>query len=103
MGPKRTKKLSSDFIEDSNNEETEKLSQGKKPAESGGETFFELSKTRRVTIRSWKGSKLIDIREYWSETKDGDSELKPGKKGISLTVEQWKALMEVAPQINELL
>lgn len=28
-----------------------------------GEAYFELAKTRRVTVRSFKGAKLIDIRE----------------------------------------
>jgi Transcriptional Coactivator p15 (PC4) len=42
-----------------------------------------------VTLNTFKGSTLVDIREYY-ETKGG--ELKPGQKGISLTTEQWQIL-----------
>lgn len=64
-----------------------------------GETFFELSKTRRVTLRQWKGKALVDIREFWGEP----SNLKPGKKGISLTAEQWRQLAKIAPAISRRL
>lgn len=56
-----------------------------------GEAYFELARTRRVTVRSFKGAKLIDIREFYE--KNGN--LEPGKKGISLSSEQYKALKEI--------
>ncbi|KAI0256321.1 transcriptional Coactivator p15-domain-containing protein [Lactifluus subvellereus] len=66
---------------------------------SEGDKYVDLGKKRRVTVRSFKGATLVDIREYYGA--EGDE--KPGKKGISLTVEQWKSLMEASGDINDLL
>lgn len=66
---------------------------------SDGGSYVELGKKKRVTVREFKGSTLIDIREYYGS----EGEEKPGKKGISLSVEQWKNLMEASDAINSLL
>ncbi|KAL5523756.1 hypothetical protein ACEPAG_7929 [Sanghuangporus baumii] len=55
---------------------------------SDGEKFVDLGKKRRVTVRSFKGSVLVDIREFYGK----DDDLQPGKKGISLSPEQWAEL-----------
>jgi hypothetical protein len=49
-----------------------------------GEKYIELGKKKRVTARNFKGAALLDIREFWGS--EGDE--KPGKKGISLNLEQ---------------
>ena len=49
-----------------------------------GDKYIELGKKKRATVRSFKGTPLVDIREFYGA--DGDE--KPGKKGISLTLEQ---------------
>lgn len=54
---------------------------------------------RRVTVRQFKGKSLIDIREYYEK----DDEWLPGKKGISLTVAQWEALVASFDSINAAL
>ncbi|PFH51494.1 hypothetical protein AMATHDRAFT_2951 [Amanita thiersii Skay4041] len=64
-----------------------------------GESYIELGKKRRVTIRSFKGSPLIDIREYYPS----EGVEKPGKKGISLTVEQWNIIKSNIAVIDKLL
>ncbi|TDH72909.1 hypothetical protein CCR75_008306 [Bremia lactucae] len=58
---------------------------------------FVLSRKRRVTVRKWKGMKLIDIREFY----DDQNVAKPGKKGISLSPEQWEKLNDFSDAINE--
>lgn len=44
-----------------------------------GEQYWELGGKKRVTVRTWKGRKLIDIREFYG---DDSKDLKPGKKGM---------------------
>lgn len=56
-----------------------------------------LEKQRQVRINEFRGRKLIDIREYYEK----NGEMLPGKKGISLSIEQWKKLLKVADEINK--
>ncbi|KAG9107020.1 hypothetical protein FRC07_008706 [Ceratobasidium sp. 392] len=97
MPPKRKAQVESD-AEASAPEETEVLAKKSPPSsrivvpvpekqtDAEGNTYFEISGKRRVTIRSFNGLKLVDIREMYSDKATG--ELKPGKKGISLAEEQ---------------
>ncbi|KAM3728067.1 Activated RNA polymerase II transcriptional coactivator [Dirofilaria immitis] len=66
-----------------------------------GEEMFELGKMRFVTVRSFKGKALIDIREYYQDK--GSGELKPGRKGISLSEEQYQRLKIIMGDIDEKL
>lgn len=58
---------------------------------SDGESYFKLSGSKRLTVRKWKSQILIDIREFYQ---DKAGEWRPGKKGISLTLEQYQALKD---------
>merc|ERR1712093_225341 len=63
------------------------------------EKFWELSKgnkPRRVTISDFKGNKLINLRGFYE--KDGN--FLPGSKGLSLTIDQYKNLLNAIPTIN---
>ncbi|XP_071488483.1 activated RNA polymerase II transcriptional coactivator p15-like [Diadema setosum] len=76
----------------------------KKPAKKASSddndvsSMFSLSRQRFVNVREFRGKVLVDIREYY-EPEIGD--LKPGKKGISLTVDQWRKLTNQIDEINE--
>mmetsp|Transcript_6223 Transcript_6223/g.11438 ORF Transcript_6223/g.11438 Transcript_6223/m.11438 type:complete len:203 (-) Transcript_6223:168-776(-) len=58
---------------------------------------FSLSAKRRAQVSKYKGMLMVGIREVY--TKDG-KEL-PGKKGISLTLDQWKKLVECSKSIDQ--
>lgn len=68
----------------------------KKSAESK-EPEFTLDKNRLVRVRTFKGKAYIDIREYYQK----DGAMLPGKKGISLSPEQWRKLLENVDGINK--
>ncbi|XP_031280667.1 RNA polymerase II transcriptional coactivator KIWI-like isoform X3 [Pistacia vera] len=54
---------------------------------------------RRVSVRNWQGKIWIDIREFF--VKDGKQF--PGKKGISLSVDQWNILRDHVEAIDRAL
>lgn len=54
---------------------------------------------RRVTISSFRGKTQVNVREYYE--KDGQ-EL-PGKKGISMPVDQFAAIISILPDIEQAL
>uniref|UniRef100_A0A8I6AUU4 Activated RNA polymerase II transcriptional coactivator p15 n=1 Tax=Rattus norvegicus TaxID=10116 RepID=A0A8I6AUU4_RAT len=58
---------------------------------------FQIGKVRYVSVRDFKGKILIGIREYWM---DSDGEMKPGRKGISLNMEQWSQLKEQISDVD---
>ncbi|PCH43594.1 PC4-domain-containing protein [Wolfiporia cocos MD-104 SS10] len=67
-------------------------------ANDEGEKYIDLGKKRRATVRSFKGTVFLDIREYYGA--EGDE--KPGKKGISLSLEQWQSLKNASDAIDTL-
>lgn len=54
---------------------------------------------RRVTISKFRGKTLVNLREYYE--KDGQ-EL-PGKKGISMPMDQFAAFVKILPDIEKCL
>ncbi|EGV97065.1 activated RNA polymerase II transcriptional coactivator p15 [Cricetulus griseus] len=60
--------------------------------------IFQIGKMRYISVRDFKGLILIDIREYWM---DSEGEMKLGRKGISLNVEQWSQLKEQISDIDD--
>lgn len=69
-----------------------------KATTSSEEPTFEISGKRRVTVRKYRSSILIDIREYYEDKASGED--RPGKKGISLTRDQYEKLKELLPEID---
>ncbi|KAL6899215.1 hypothetical protein ACP4OV_005873 [Aristida adscensionis] len=72
---------------------------GDGPSESAddGIVVAEISKNRRVAVRSWNGKVFVDIREFY--VKDGKN--LPSRKGISLQMDQWKILRDNIKAIDE--
>ncbi|KAI0442403.1 transcriptional Coactivator p15-domain-containing protein [Xylaria telfairii] len=64
--------------------------------DSEGNPFWPLGTTRRITIQNFKGKNYVNIREYYEH----NGELKPGKKGIMLPLEQYNAFLTAIPAIN---
>lgn len=62
-------------------------------------TAKQIADKRRVTISQFKNQHLVSIREYYEQS----GEMKPGKKGISLTVAQFTTLIEQLPAIEKSL
>ncbi|TCD71203.1 hypothetical protein EIP91_011681 [Steccherinum ochraceum] len=63
-----------------------------------GRKFLDLGKKRRAQLSDFKGTMYLDIREYY----ETNGELRPGKKGISITQEQWNLLKDNASTIDSL-
>ncbi|KAF8447084.1 transcriptional Coactivator p15-domain-containing protein [Kalaharituber pfeilii] len=69
----------------------------KKWKDEEGNTFWELGgRNRRITISEYKGKLLVNIREHYEK----EGKVLPGKKGISLSIEQFNAMMSVLPQVH---
>lgn len=66
----------------------------KEPGSDG--KVFDISPTRKISVRLFGSKVLVDIREYYE--KEGQS--LPGKKGISLVPEQWEKLVQIIPHIQ---
>lgn len=60
---------------------------------------WQLDRNRKVTVREFKGKPYIDIREYYEK----DGKTLPGKKGISLTPDQFQKIKKIIPEIEEAL
>ncbi|KAK4890315.1 hypothetical protein LTR27_010958 [Elasticomyces elasticus] len=64
-----------------------------------GNEYWELSRIRRVGVSTFKNATMVNIREYYE--KDGKS--LPGKKGISLSIDQYTTFLAILPQLEDLL
>ncbi|XP_035425898.2 activated RNA polymerase II transcriptional coactivator p15-like [Cygnus atratus] len=65
--------------------------------DSEEEGMFQIGKMRYVRVSCFKGKVLVDIREFYVD-KEGD--MKPGRKGIALSAEQWNQLKKIIPDID---
>ncbi|EGO25440.1 hypothetical protein SERLADRAFT_465594 [Serpula lacrymans var. lacrymans S7.9] len=86
------------FDESSDEDETEKHHSVAVHSTPEGEKYIDLGKKKRATVRKFKGAVFVDVREFFGNP----GEEKPGKKGISLGLEQWEALKSGASTIDSL-
>lgn len=56
-----------------------------------------MGKNRFIKLSEFKGKWYVNIREYYN----ADGSLRPGKKGIMLTMEQWQKLKDFVADIDE--
>jgi len=59
----------------------------------------EFAGKKRLTVGKYKGNVNVSLREFYEK----DGEMLPGKKGISLTAEQWAAVVAAAPAVEAAL
>jgi hypothetical protein len=64
------------------------------PAGGGGEgidgvVVADLGANRRVMVSKFRGTSYVSVREFYEK----DGEMRPGRKGISLPEEQWRAVL----------
>ncbi|CAF1449388.1 unnamed protein product [Adineta ricciae] len=64
---------------------------------ANGERLYEFGKLRYVSVSEFRGKPYINIREYY----DDKGVEKPGKKGISLTMDQWETLKTLISQVDK--
>ena len=88
------KRLSPEFVV-SDEESAGKVA--KLDSNSAPKDHFDLGKNKRVAVSKFKGQILIDIREMYV----ADGTMRPGKKGICLTMEQWEALKNSMSDVDE--
>jgi hypothetical protein len=61
--------------------------------------MHDLGNNRFVSVSNFKGRSLVNIREYYER----DGKLLPGKKGISLTRDQYLNLKKHMKAIDDTL
>ena len=59
---------------------------------------FQLSNNRFITVSEFRGKTRVDIREFYL---NDEGEKKPGKKGISLSLQEWEKLKELTSKIDK--
>ncbi|KAL6740180.1 hypothetical protein Aduo_013561 [Ancylostoma duodenale] len=74
---------------------------GNRVKNADGEEMIEIGSMRYVNVRNFRGKALIDVREYYMDKVSG--ELRPGKKGISLTREQYENFKAIMSEIDSKL
>ncbi|PSR80933.1 transcriptional Coactivator p15-domain-containing protein [Coniella lustricola] len=107
MGKRRSSFVASDESDDNRPAKVAKKANSKAPtSKSGagidaeGNAFWEISNKRRVVVQKFKGNTFVNLREYYE---DSSGEMKPGKKGLMMSIEQYQSFVGLIPSINAAL
>jgi len=65
------------------------------------EKTWHLDKDKKVTLKKLNGQVIVDIREFFMDKLT--REMLPGKKGVSLSLEQVKQFKSLYPKLDESL
>jgi hypothetical protein len=96
---KRIKETTSDDNHDNGQGNGEKGVQDTEGPKS--ELSYDLGGDRFAKIQAFRGTVYVAIREYYTDKKSG--QLKPGKAGINLTIDQYRQLVSHVPTLNSVL
>lgn len=77
-------------------EEKVVIKSSKEASKDEDDKMFPLGKNKFATVGEFRNSKFVNIREYYEK----DGELKPGKKGIALSMDQWGKLKDQLDSID---
>lgn len=69
----------------------------KKAKKVDEENSWDLGSRRFIKLSEFKGKWYVNIREFY----DAGGELKPTKKGVMLTMEQWQKFKGFVDEIDE--
>lgn len=54
---------------------------------------------KKLQIKKFKSTIYVDFREYFAK----DTQLLPTKKGVTLTVEMWKKMITMIPEVDKII
>lgn len=60
---------------------------------------WHLEGMRFVKVRKFRGKAMVDIREFY----ESNGELLPGKKGICLSLSQWRKFASLVSEIDDVV
>jgi len=68
--------------------------------DSDGNKWAQIqSAKKRITVKTFKGKQYVDVRAFY----DANGTMKPTKKGISLTVDEWNFVVDNFEEITNTL
>eukprot|EP01035_Chromulina_nebulosa_P024463 gene24463-31858_t len=109
MSELESKKRSTSEVDEEDDDEEEKVEtkpetktkSNKKSKVSKSEAIFDIGGSKKVTVSDFKGTTLVQIREYYTDKVSGEE--KPGKKGIALSLGQYNNLKSIIKDIDAAL
>ena len=97
---KRDKKASSKKNQETGRnfefEQQPMVNESNKKVDKEGNVYYDITDQRRVTVMKFRGKPRVDIREFYF----ANDQLLPGKKGLSMSLEEYQTLKSLIPAID---